>query len=115
MHKTNSNNEPIRHGEVILKLTSLPKDLESKTKKVKTFIVGHSESGHHHVLESKKTFTVHEVSEAFSYLVLTEEANLVHKKDTDIHDTLTLVPGVYKVNKKTEYSPFTKVREAVWD
>jgi len=103
-----------RHGEIFLqKVTELPKN--AKVSKHNSYIVGHSESGHHHVLESKTKFTVHEVSDAFNYLVLDAPADLVHQKDVNTHATLTIDKGIYKVIKKQEYSPFTGLMQEVWD
>jgi len=41
--------------------------------------------------------------------------NLVHKKDYDKHDTLTIRKGIYRVLKKKEYDPFTKTIREIWD
>ena len=104
-----------RHGEVFLqKIEQLPAD-EGEVTEHKSFIVGHSETGHHHVLKSKKTFTVKEIEESFNYLVLDSPADIVHEKDVNTHDTITVEPGIYKVIKKQEYNPFTGLMESVWD
>lgn len=114
MFRSNKQGEPIRHGEVLLlRVSKAPK--EGKLSKVKSFIVAHSESGHNHVLQSKETFTVREIAEAYDYLILNKPADLVHQKTHDTHDTITVEPGIYKVIKKTEYNPFTGLRESVWD
>lgn len=43
---------PIIHGEnALIPINELPKGVK---KLFKTYIVGHSETGHHHVLEAKK-------------------------------------------------------------
>jgi hypothetical protein len=45
---------PIRHGEILLlPVDSVP---HGQTNQVTSCIVGHSESGHHHVLESGEAF-----------------------------------------------------------
>lgn len=104
-------NKPIRHGEILL----LPVDKMPRAKKFShtNFIVGHSETGHHHVLESKAKFEV--VDKKDLYLRLFEPAKLVHKKSTDRHNDLTVAPGVYRVIYKSEYDPFTKVIRRVID
>lgn len=103
----------IRHGEIILHpVERLPK---GKLQKLTVQIVGHSETGHHHVLESTKKFDVLMKEREDLYLRLFEPAKLVHKKQLDKHNTLTVEPGVYHVIYKTEYNPFDKIIERVTD
>lgn len=48
--------KPIQHGEILLQpVDQLPK---GKVEKHTSFIVGHSETGHHHVVESDIPFDV---------------------------------------------------------
>ena len=106
-------NKPIRHGEILL----LPvKDIKGQAEKHTSFIVGHSETGHHHVLESKAEFEVLTTKDKQElYLRLFAPAKLVHKKIVNKHKTLPVVPGYYQVIKKQEYDPFEKVMRDVWD
>lgn len=105
---------PAQHGEVFLQRVdhapARPAD------KCKQFTVGHSESGHNHVLESDVEFEVMAGDEKHDlYVRLFEPAKLVHKKSFDIHETQIIVPGDYAVYQKTEYDPFAEVRRAVFD
>jgi len=103
----------IRHGEIILQpVSKMPKSEKQLATK---HIVGHSETGHHHVLESKTEFEWTKDNKQELYVRLFEPAKLVHQKTTNKHKTLTISAGIYKVLKKTEYDPFQKVRRAVWD
>jgi len=107
-------NKPIRHGEVML----VPVDELPTTTAVnhKTYIIGHSETGHHHVLESKTGFDafLDEATQAL-YLELSEPAQLVHKKQVDAHKTLVVPAGRYRVVHKTEYDPWQQVIRGVFD
>lgn len=104
-------NKPLRHGENLL----LPVDtIQGKAKRYKIYIVGHSETGHHHVLESKTDFDV-VIKDDELYLTLFEPAKLVHKKAHDKHKTLIVAPGKYKVNRKTEYDPWQGLIREVFD
>jgi hypothetical protein len=108
------NMKPIIHGEnVLLPIAKAPKGL---FKKFKSYIVGHSETGHHHVLEAVKgkEFDIMVDSENI-YITSAFESSLVHKKTHDIHETVIVQPGIYKVNRKTEYDPFRKAIRQVWD
>ncbi len=110
-------NKSLIHGENGFKpVDKLPKGVVSKHK---IFIAGHSETGHHHVLESKVEFEVIEVDrkqlEKELYVRLFEPAQVVHKKSFDIHETKTLQPGIYQITHKTEYDPFQQIIRQVWD
>lgn len=106
------NIKAIRHGEVLL----MPvENIKGEFKKHTSFIVGHSETGHHHVLESKTEFEVAELDRAMLVIRLFAPADLVHKKTVNAHKTLTVPAGTYKVVHKQEYDPFEKVMREVWD
>lgn len=105
----------IRHGEVLL--YPVHKAPKGKTTKHDLLIVGHSETGHHHVLQSNK-FEV-TIDKENLYLRLFEPGKLVHQKDVNRHHDLE-VPALpkgwrYRVIRKTEYDPFQKVKREVWD
>lgn len=101
----------LRQGENLL----LPVNKKlTNTKDYTTYIVGHSETGHHHILESKMPFAV-SVTDEELYLQLFEPAKLVHKKTTDKHNTLVVQPGVYRVLRKTEYDPWGQTIREVFD
>ncbi len=106
-------NKPIRHGEIMLyPVNKIP---AADAQKQTSFIVGHSETGHHHVLESEIPFDVLSIDKDELYVRLFEPAKLVHKKEFDKHNTLTIERGTYKVLHKTEYDPFEKVIRDVQD
>ncbi len=107
-------NKVIIHGEnVFIPVNKMP---EGKTTKHKMYIAGHSETGHHHVLESKTDFEILEAKDNDElYIRLFAPANVVHKKSHEIHETKVLQPGVYKRTFATEYDPFTKVIRRIFD
>lgn len=103
------------HGENgFVPVMNLPK---GKVTKHKVFIAGHSESGHHHVLESKVEFEVIEPANLGDsvFINLLAPAKVVHRKTFDIHETKILEPGLYQINHKSEYNPWTKVVDRVFD
>lgn len=104
----------VQHGEVFLR--PIEKMPEGKTQKSKNFIVGHSETGHHHVLESDVDFEVMPGDDKHDLFVrLFKPAQLVHQKTFDIHETKTIIEGDYAIYQKTEYDPFADVVRAVYD
>jgi len=105
-------NTPIQHGEnVLVPITALPK---GKVKEFKTVIVGHSETGHHHILTSPQNMKIVEVDDRM-YIEVMFDSLLTHKKSFDLHDTLTVKPGIWEVVHKNEYNPITKALARVFD
>lgn len=103
------------HGENGFKRVN--KAPKGKITKHKIYIAGHSETGHHHVLESETYFNVIEPENLGDniFIELLSPANVVHKKSFDIHETKTLEPGIYEITHKVEYDPFSKVIRRVFD
>lgn len=101
---------PIRHGEAML----VPIKSKVTGKEVTSYIVAHSETGHHHVLESKTPFIVSEDDKRF-VIELFQPAKLVHKKQQDAHKTLDVPAGKYKIVYKNEYNPWLEVISRVFD
>lgn len=107
----NGKRVPVMHGENWLTpIDAMPK---GKVMKTLSYIAGHSETGHHHVIESKVEMEVVEGKDRA--VLLHEVGKLFHQKSYDVHETITLAPGAYVITHKTEYDPFQKVKRAVWD
>lgn len=105
---------PIRHGEILLMPCAAPDPgsvtaLEHNTAPV----VGHSETGHHHVLECPAVIEV--IHADGTYVRLSEPGTLVQRKETERHRDLPVPAGLYKVLTKTTYDPFADQRRAVID
>lgn len=103
-----------RHGEVLLKPSKLPKGVKQITE-TKSYIAGHSESGHHHVLTATNPFRVFEY-EGKTYLDIPLEAKLTHQKSgTETHGIQKIEPGIYERIIKRSYSYAEKVMRRVQD
>lgn len=106
------NNRVLIHGEnVLIPVADMP---SGHITKMKSYIIGHSESGHNHVLESPVEFEVLE-KEDNVWVRLMGPATVRHNKTLEIHETKTLQPGVYKRIFATEYSPWDKVVRRIFD
>lgn len=116
MSKLNKENkmQVLIHGEVIVKpIEKLPKGKRSEHK---LFVIGHSETGHNHVLEADKITVIEPENLGDSlFIELLSPGKVVHQKTFDKHETKTLEPGIYEVTYATEYNPFTKVVQRLWD
>jgi hypothetical protein len=92
---------PIRHGEILLiPVDSLPYGI---TGNVTSCIVGHSESGHHHVLESDEAFEEIIAANGDLFVDLPRATPLRHQKDHQRHRELRVPAGAWKVIRKTEF------------
>jgi len=112
MSKNGKKLTAIRHGEVtLLPVDAMP---TSKTKKASKYIVGHSETGHHHVLESAALFEV-AIDKNDLYIRLFAPGKMNHQKTINRHRDVVVKPGVYKVTRKQEYDPFQQIMRQVWD
>lgn len=110
--------EIVRHGEVILKpVESLPENTSLK-EETNSAIIAHSETGHHHLLQTKtknavKIFTT---LDGETFVDIMEIGKLTHKKTgKDVHKTHTITPGLYKIILKKEFDYFAGVLRQVRD
>lgn len=95
---------PVFQGDIMLTLVdSLPGDAVAK----KDNVIAHSETGHHHVAERAKVFTVPD-GETLYLRALGKSVDIVHKRPFDTHETIRLLgaPGqVWRVRRQREYVP----------
>ena len=106
---------PIRHGEILLlPVDSVP---EGRVVQVTNCIVGHSESGHHHVLESDVVFDQIIAANGDLFVDLPRATPLRHHKTHERHRELRVPAGAWKVIRKTEFDVRSTValRRAVVD
>lgn len=106
----------IRHGECgLLPVDSLPKGAK-QIEVLSKFVVGHSESGHNHVLTAPKTLIKIFEFEGKTYLDIPLEAKLTHEKvGTETHGVQTVKPGIYERTIKKSYSYAEKIMKRVQD
>jgi len=110
----------VRHGEVILKpISKLPNEVKL-VEETNKYIVAHSETGHHHILETKEKsdmskFKVYSWN-GETYLKVPEISELWHQKSgTDTHKPHIITPSIYKVVIKKEFDYFAKIIRQVRD
>lgn len=101
----------IRVGEVP---TSKKLDGDPLTLEHGQLIIGHSETGHHHVLErtSGATVTVSDRAPAgmkILHAILTEVNALVHVRGHDTHETIGLLPGEYEFRIAREFDHYAEL------
>jgi len=83
-------------------------------------VIGHSETGHHHVLERTEgvTVTVAKTAPAgmrILYAIVSEPNALVHLRGHDTHEAIALQPGMYEFRSGREYDPYAELARRVAD
>jgi hypothetical protein len=70
-------------------------------------VVAHSETGHHHVIDSKQAqLLIDKTNEFIAYLHVTgSAATLDHERPYDTHESIALAEGNYEVRRQREYVP----------
>ena len=75
------------------------------------YIVGHSETGHHHVLDRTKCEVLagpasqNPEGMAILYAIVREPTETGHLRDTDQHKPIAMQPGIYEIRPGREFSP----------
>lgn len=85
------------------------------------FIIGHSETGHHHVIERGGVDVVEMPSPSAGIRVLRmivaepevpidgAAKELVHERGHDTHEALGFAPGYYEIRIGREYDPYAEI------
>lgn len=71
------------------------------------YIVGHSESGHHHIVATGPGVEMFEIpgNPWEAWIKTAHTAELLHERDWDTHETIALNPGVTYIRRDREYTP----------
>lgn len=77
-------------------------------------IIGHSETGHHHVLERTSGATVTVLDRApegmrILHAILSEPNKLIHERSHDTHETIELPPGEYEFRIAREFDHYAEL------
>lgn len=108
-------------GEIsIRRIGAVPASVKPFERENGAFIVGHSETGHHHVLERDagvQMFSEPDRGDGMHvlYAVLDAANALVHQRGHDTHETISLEPGIYEFRLGREYDPYAELARRVAD
>jgi len=111
--------DSFRQGDLyFLRVEKLPKEITEDMAENGKIVVGHSETGHHHVvvLDKEDDPNVRMYSgdnPLVSWLEVNRPATLEHMRSFDTHAPITIPPGTYKVHRQREYVPegFRRVQD----
>lgn len=103
-----------RQGDcLITRIDNLPGNLTKVAPEKGKFIVAHSETGHHHVLDAIPGVEVlNSPDPLVSYMTVIEtvETTLEHLRSFDTHEGYLIPGGTYEIRRQRERSPEGWVR-----
>lgn len=109
-------------GEIrIKKIDRLPDGLRPVCAVDNNFVIGHSETGHHHVIKERPGVQVFEATRDVPagmrvlYALLEESADLEHLRDYDTHETVRHDPGMYEFRIGREHDHYAAAARAQAD
>lgn len=101
-------NDVVAQGELLIrKIDVLPKDLVKFNSDNNNFIIGHSETGHHHVIQEQEGVEIYanDNDPMSLYLVVSnpkEEVELEHQRSFDTHKSFYFKNGIYHIRRQWE-------------
>lgn len=98
-------------GEItITRMNALPAGLIPVKAEKGLFIVGHSETGHHHVMTMERTQFFRDPNPPAGmnvlYAILDEPKELTHQRDFDTHEPILHQPGIYEFKSGREFDHY---------
>lgn len=105
-------NKCAAQGDVMfLRVDSLPSNIKEVKPDHGNFILAHSETGHHHIMEARANVKVFSTDNPLvSYLQIVEateetENFIEHLRSFDTHEPISFKVGIYKVINQRESAP----------
>ena len=92
-------------GDVMfIRIDEIPSDAIKAKEENGNFIVAHSETGHHHVIDSRNAqMLIDKTNEFIAYIKVSKPTEVEHQRSFDTHESLLLEPGSYEVRRQREY------------
>lgn len=86
----------------IFSCKNIPEGLVEQKKENDQYILAHSETGHHHIVDANTVRVVNE-NDFISFMEVKKESKVIHLRDFDTHKTIVLPPGNYRLTKQREH------------
>ena len=101
-------------GEItIRRISKLPDGVKEMTPENGVFVVGHSETGHDHVMtmDRAKFFEAANPPAGMRilYALLDAPKELIHRREFDTHQPISHEPGIYEYRIGREYDPYAEI------
>ena len=100
-------NRPVAQGDMlVIPIAAIPASAKKAEVVGDHYVLAHSETGHHHVIERAKAEVFEAADDAFvAYIhALGDGAEITHQRPHDTHESLMLSPGQnYEVHRQREH------------
>jgi hypothetical protein len=93
---------------MIIPRKSIPANVKPGIIENGKFIIAHSETGHHHVIDAPRAEVYEAADDSFVAYIKTlgDGAEITHERSFDTHETISLEPNsFYEVRRQREYVP----------
>jgi hypothetical protein len=92
---------------MIRRVNAIPATMKRAEPTNDVHILAHSETGHHHVIESRSVDRfIDETNQFISYISVMSDAEITHMREHDTHEALGVEGGaIYEVRNQREYTP----------
>jgi hypothetical protein len=102
-------NRPVAQGDIlIIPIDAIPSSAKPAFAEDGHYVVAHSETGHHHVIEKSRAEVFEAADDSFIAYVrtLSSGAEVEHKRDFHTHETIVLPPNrMFEIRRQREYVP----------
>ena len=100
-------NRPSFQGDLMVRrIDKMPIGLKASIPVNGVHILAHSETGHHHVIDSQAADRFIDETNAFiSYMNVKTSAPIKHLRAFDTHENLETDPGLHEVRNQREFIP----------
>lgn len=89
----------------LIRIAHVPRGAKRRPK-TERHVIAHSETGHDHFIASKMGVVFDDpTNPLICYLRLGADADLVHARSYDTHETIRVKKGAYKIVRQREYTP----------
>ena len=107
-------------GEItIRRIDKMPKGCTPLALEDGRLVIGHSETGHNHVLSRSdaNVMVLDKPPEGMRllYAILESPTSLDHLRPHDTHESIMLEPGIYEFRVAREYDPYAELARAAAD
>jgi hypothetical protein len=99
-------------GDLLMRrIDKLPAGVKPMAAEQGSYIVAHSETGHHHIIKERPNVKVYTTDDPMvSYLEVIDatektEALLEHLRGHDTHETISIPPGIFELRRQREHTP----------
>jgi hypothetical protein len=98
---------PSFQGDVcIYRVSEIPTHATKVVAEDGTFVIAHSETGHHHIVNERGAQLLIDHTNTFiAWLDVAEPTVLEHLRSFDTHEPYRLEPGKYEIRRQREHTP----------